>query len=319
VNGWLAFLALTAISALIVRAMIAVGMMDQPDHRKLHTRPIPTGGGVGVVVAFMLAVAPVLALSQPWVLVAMALIAVVSFADDRLGFPFTIKLAAQIVAAILVVGSGFTLQPGAIGLIAAAVWLVFVTNAVNFMDGMNGLAAGTALVACLFLAGGAGGLLVVGPALALAAGLLGFLPFNFPQARIFMGDVGSQFCGFVLGVLGLVAAGSTPDWTGGIVLSMLLAGLFWDVGFTLLRRAWAGENLARAHRGHLYQLARRGGVDARVVAMLHWGFAALGGCAALAMLGTDAPFKVIFPLALLLPQLWWTIYVLRRAPPLTEP
>ena len=316
---WLKILALAAISALIVRAMIAVGMMDQPDHRKLHTKPIPTGGGVGIVVAFMLAIVPVIAFSQPGVAVALALIAGVSCADDRLDFPFTIKLAAQIVAAVLVVGSFPSLELDPPGLIAALVWLVFVTNAVNFMDGMNGLAAGTALVACLFLAAGTAGPMVAGPALALAAGLLGFLPFNFPRARIFMGDVGSQFCGFVLGVLGLVAARFAPDWTGAIMLPMLLAGLFWDVGFTLARRAWAGENLARAHRGHLYQLAQRGGVDARVVAMLHWGFAALGGCAALAMMGAEGPLKAIFPLALLLPQLWWTIYVLRRAPPLTEP
>lgn len=329
----LLFIALAMISALAVRAMIAVRLMDQPDPRKLHRCPVPKGGGVGIVAAFMLGVFLLPAASPPGVIVGAAAVALVSFADDLWDWPFTAKLATQVFAASLAVGSGLYIQVvhlpwlggidiGPWGMVATLLWLVFATNAMNFMDGMNGLAAGAALVASLFLAliaAGQGGWFIYVAAMLLAAGLVGFLPFNFPYARIFMGDVGSQFCGFLLAVLGVAATRFAAVEMSFLIVPMLLAGLLWDVAFTLVRRALAGENLARAHRGHLYQLAQRSGVDARAVALLHWGFAALGGLAALGFIAAPSAAKPIFPLALLLPQLWWTIYVLRRAPPLTEP
>ena len=101
---------------------------------------------------------------------------------------------------------------GWLGAAGDAGWILFATNAMNFIDGLNGLAAGTALVACGFLAliaAGQGGWFVYFAAMLLAAGLVGFLPFNFPRARIFMGDVGSQFCGFVLAVLAWRRRGSS--------------------------------------------------------------------------------------------------------------
>ena len=318
----LRFVALALVSAVVVRAMIEVRLMDQPDARKLHRHPVPKGGGVGIVAAFMLGAFLLPVTAPPGFMVGAAAVALVSFADDLWDWPFSAKLAAQGFAAALAVGSGLTFDSGPWGAAVTLLWLVFVTNAVNFVDGMNGLAAGTALIASGFLAliaAGQGGGFVYAAALLLAAGLSGFLPFNFPRARIFMGDVGSQFCGFGLAVLGVGAARFAAVEMSFLIVPMLLSGLLWDVAFTLLRRALAGENLARAHRGHLYQFAQRGGLDASAVAMVHWGFAALGGLAALGFIAAPSAAKPIFPLALLLPQLWWTIYVLRRAPPLMEP
>ncbi len=327
------FFALALVSAIVVRGMIAARLMDQPDLRKLHSSPIPKGGGVGIVAAFVVGVVVLPFAVPPGVIEGAAAVALVSFADDLWDWPATAKLAAQIFAASLAVGSGLYIQVfhlpwlgsidvGLWGMAVTLLWLVFATNAVNFMDGMNGLAAGTALIASLFLAliaASQGGWFAYAAAMLLAAGLLGFLPFNFPRARIFMGDVGSQFCGFMLAVLGVAAARFDAVEMSFLIVPMLLAGLLWDVAFTLVRRVIAGENLARAHRGHLYQLAQRSGVDARAVAMLHWGFATVGGAAALGFIAAPSSVKPIFPLALLLPQLWWTIYVLRRAPPMTEP
>src|SRR6185312_7098565 len=119
----------------------------------------------------------------------------------------------------------------------------------------------------------AGGWFVYFASLLLAAGLIGFLPFNFPRARIFMGDVGSQFCGFVLAVLGIAASRFESVEMSFLLVPLLLSGVLYDVAFTLVRRALAGENVARAHRGHLYQVAHRAGMRPVTVTSVHWGFA----------------------------------------------
>ncbi len=324
------------VSAIMVRAMISARMMDQPDPRKLHTTPIPRGGGLGVVVAFMLGVSVLYGFASfsrlgeayfRGVILASATIAIVSFLDDIWDWPFVVKLAAQVLAAALAVGSGLYVSVyhlpwlgsydlGAWGMVATGVWLVFATNAMNFLDGMNGLVAGTALVASLFLAliaASQDGWFVYFASLLLAAGLVGFLPFNFPRARIFLGDVGSQFCGFVLAVLGVAAARFEQVEMSFLLVPMLLSGILYDAGFTLVRRCLAGNNPAQAHRGHLYQLAQRTGMDVRHIAMLHWGFAALGGLVALAFIRVPGVGKPALLVALLLPQLGWTLLVLHRA------
>src|SRR5262249_20056485 len=145
-------------------------------------------------------------------------IAIVAFLDDLYEWKFIVKLSAQILAALVAVGSGLyvhdvrfpylgPLYIGWLGAPATLAWLLFATNAVNFIDGLNGLAAGVVLIAACFLAGIAAshdGWFAYFASVLLIAGLVGFLPFNFPRARIFMGDVGSQFCGFVLAVLAVV-------------------------------------------------------------------------------------------------------------------
>jgi UDP-GlcNAc:undecaprenyl-phosphate GlcNAc-1-phosphate transferase len=186
----------------------------------------------------------------------------------------------------------------------------------NFIDGLNGLAAGVTLVAATFLAVIAAthdGWFAYFAALLLAAGVLGFLPFNFPRARIFMGDVGSQFCGFILAMLGVVASRFEGVELSFLIVPMLLSGVLYDVGFTLARRTLAGERITEAHRGHLYQVAARAGVPAPVVSMIHMGFAAFGGGVALVFMATSGQIKALVPLLTLLPQLCWTVLVVMRA------
>ncbi len=328
--------ALALVSAVVVRAMIDARVMDTPDARKSHVTPTPKGGGVGIVVAFMLGVsmlygyAEFARLAEPYfrgVILASATIAVVAFVDDIRDFSFTVKLAAQVLAAGVAVYSGLYVRSysvpvlgavdlGAWGIPATVAWLLFVTNALNFIDGLNGLAAGTALVACCFLAGiaaGQEGWFVYFAALLLAAGIAGFLPFNFPRARIFMGDVGSQFCGFVLGVLGIAAARFSTVQMSFLLVPMLLAGVLFDVAFTLMRRLLAGQRVTRPHRGHLYQVAQRAGLDARWVAAVHWGFAAIGGVVAVAFVHSSSEMKSLLPLVLLVPQAVWLGFVVRLA------
>ena len=328
--------ALALVSAMVVAAMIAARIMDTPDARKAHSSPTPKGGGVGVVVAFMLGISVLYGYAEfarladgyfRGVIVASLAIALVSFLDDVRDWPFSVKLAAQTLAALTAILSGLYVQVlnvpfvgpvdlGWLGAAATLAWILFATNAMNFIDGLNGLAAGTSLVACGFLAvvaAGQGGWFVYFAAMLLGAGLLGFLPFNFPRARIFLGDVGSQFCGFVLAVLGVAAARFDAVEMSLLLVPCLLSGVLFDVAFTLCRRTLAGERLTQAHRGHLYQVAQRSGMDAPAVAMLHWGFAALGGVVCLVFVQSGPMTKVVLPLLLLPPQLVWLGYVVRRA------
>ena len=333
----LAFAALLALcSAGIVRAMIAVRVLDTPEARKAHDRPTPKGGGVGIVLTFLIGIAILYRfaefarLADPYfrgVIEASVAIAFVAFLDDLFDWPFTVKFGTQVLAAAVAVGSGLYIQDyrlpyfgavsiGWLGMPVTAAWLLFTTNAMNFIDGLNGLASGVALIACLFLAGIAavyGGWFAYAACGLLAAGIAGFLPFNFPKARIFMGDVGSQFCGFILAVLAVVAGRIEGVSLSFMLVPLLLSGVLFDVAFTLVRRWKDGENVTQPHRGHLYQVAHRTGVPASAVTLIHWGFAAFGGLCCLLFIVEPRIVKPLVALLPLLPQLVWTCYVVRRA------
>lgn len=330
------FAGLALFSGIVVRVMMAVGIPDRPDARKAHVQEIPKSGGVGIVSAFLLGLlllyryGEVSRLAAPLflgVIAAAILIAAVSLLDDLYDFPFAVKLAAQLLAALAAVGAGLAARRfdfpvigavplGRAGPVLSVLWIVFVTNAMNFIDGLDGLAAGTTLVACLFLAGIAGlhgGFFVYTTALLLAGGVAGFLPFNYPRARIFMGDVGSQFCGFMLALLGIAATHYQRVSLSFLVVPLLLSGVLLDVAFTLGRRALAGRNLAQAHRGHLYQVAHRAGMDARAIAVIYWGFAMFGGASVVAFLHAATDWKPVVIFAPLIPFLLWAGYVAHLA------
>lgn len=327
---------LAFVSALVVRATIDARVMDLPNARKAHDRPTPKGGGVGIVVAFMLGMAVLYGFAEfsriadPYfrgVILAAFAIAVVSFLDDLRDWPFLVKLGAQLCAALTAIASGLYVSSvhvpfwgevplGVLGAGATLVWIIFATNAMNFIDGLNGLAAGVTLIAALFLAYIAqsqAGWFVYFAAMVLAAGLIGFLPFNFPRARIFMGDVGSQFCGFMLAMLGVAAARFGHVDMSLLLVPLLIHGVLFDVAFTLVRRVVNGDKITRPHRSHLYQIAHRAGMDARLIALVHWGFAALGGLLALAFIAAPAVLKPALPLLLVGPQMLWLTYVVLRA------
>ncbi len=327
---------LALFSAIIVRVMIAVGVPDRPDARKAHTRITPKSGGVGIVAAFLLGFLLLYQYGQVsrlgqghflGVIGAAVMMAVISFIDDIFDVSFLIKLGAQFAAASIAVSTGLwvhvfalplvgTVDIGLAGIPLTFFFILYVTNAMNFIDGLNGLAAGVTLIACLFLAGIAAaynGFFVYTAALLLAGGVLGFLPYNFPRAKIFMGDVGSQFCGFMLALFGIAAARYGVLPLSFLLIPLLLSGVLFDVTFTLVRRLFARENIARAHRGHLYQVAQRSGVDARIIALLHWIFAAAGGLTAIGFVAAGRDWKPPIALAPLLLQLAWATYVIRRA------
>ncbi len=305
--------------------MIRLAVLDTPSHRSSHARPTPKGGGVGVIVAFLVFVPAALwwrgggiPVDTLAILGAVAALALISWFDDLRQFPPLVKLLAQaLTAAVILWGLGPLPTWRLPGLAISFGWLLFVTNALNFIDGLNGLAAGSMALACLFIGltapavpTGSGGLQGVA-ALVLASGLTGFLPFNYPRARIFLGDVGSQGAGLAVAAFGLLR---WQDTSAGslLVMPLLLCGILYDVAFTLCRRWLAGERLHEAHRSHLYQLAFRSGVPAPLVALLHWGFVLWGGAIATFVCHGAVTMPLAVTLALV-PQLAWTASVIRRA------
>jgi UDP-GlcNAc:undecaprenyl-phosphate GlcNAc-1-phosphate transferase len=215
-------------------------------------------------------------------------IVVMSLIDDAKQIGMKGKLAAQVLAAVVVVSAGFWVQQldvpffgqmtiGWIGGLITIFWIVALTNAFNFMDGLDSLAGGQAVIAALALAlitylSGAHFILVL--SYVLAAASLGFLLHNLPPARIFMGDTGSQFIGFSFALFGIIASQMSPTPVSILTVPILLFSFIWDTGFTLLRRKAAGDPIT-AHRTHLYQLLNRLGWSHRSVAGLYHAFAML--------------------------------------------
>jgi UDP-GlcNAc:undecaprenyl-phosphate GlcNAc-1-phosphate transferase len=167
------------------------------------------------------------------------------------------------------------------------------------------------LILCV-IAGHHGGWFVYLASLMLAAGLLGFLPFNLHPARIFMGDVGSQFLGFMVAILAVAAARFDAAEVSFMLVPLLLFGLFFDATFTLARRAAMGLNITAAHRTHLYQMAQRSGLGVRQVAAVHWAFVLANGLLAWAFLGLDSAHKALVFLAAIGLQVIWLVYVRAR-------
>lgn len=329
-------LGLVVLSAVITRGMIAIGVMDVPNHRSAHVRPTPKSGGIAVVVTFLIGIAVVYATSRfarplehtllGFIAAAIG-IAVVSFIDDVKPRSFLFKLVAQVLAALVVLGFGLVVRnlsiPGLgeveLGVWAyplTLVWIIGLTNAVNFMDGINGLAGGVCGLGAALLAVfayAAGAQFVYLSALILAASAAGFLVFNFPAGRIFLGDVGSQFLGFNLAVLAVIATQPDQGRLSFIVVPFLMFAFIFDVAFTLVRRILAGENPAEAHHGHLYQVLGRSGVSRNLVTLFHYGFVLLQAAAAALFLDEGARLNLAAVLVLLAAQLGYAFVVARRA------
>jgi len=322
---------LVGVSAWLVRWMVRWGALDHPGARSSHDRPTPKGGGVGIVAAVVLGAligpfcAFVVTPALLCVVLAGAALAGFSYLDDLRSFSPLSKLAMQVAVAIVPVVMGIVLPNALFGFLPSSVAgvvpplctvivILLITNAVNFMDGLNGLASGavaiSALAAALFLGANDAGFVGAG-AVFLVCGIAGFLPFNFPRAKIFMGDVGSQFLGFVIAVIGVRAA--QLNSVSATLVPMCLFPMLVDVVFTLLRRAIAGQRLMQAHRGHLYQLAQRALMPAWLVTAMHWAMAGFGAWLWIVSKILQIPNSVAVFTALILIQVMWAVRVLAAA------
>lgn len=247
--------------------------VDTPNHRSAHQQPVPTGGGIGFAITFLAGCAWLYArggLTNGALLAAMLLLPlmVLGLVDDRRNLPILPRLCIQALVMLLMLLSlgglpsvplgAYDWQPGGVAWLPGVIALVWFINLYNFMDGIDGIAILQALfvsLATVLLAWTGDHQALAWPAWLLFASGLGFLCFNLPPARLFMGDTGSYFLGGACVLLGLmsVSAGAATLWTWLI----LVAPFGIDATLTLFCRLWRGEVWYHPHSSHAYQHAAR--------------------------------------------------------------
>lgn len=266
VGAVVAFLVSAVVCTLALWGGRAAGFVDRPDAElKTHERPAVPLGGLGVFAGFAVAYW-VLANETSWQFVAAAVgIFGLGLADDARSLPPWIRLSAEAVIGGWV---GLLVQPtGNIGsdVVVGILVIVLCVNAVNLFDGLDGLAAGSGIVTFVGLAALAWLTdLEVGAAIVSAAALAGFLPFNLPPARLFLGDNGAYLIGVLIGY-GILRMGMVDPL--GLLVGLTLLGVFGvDLIVTLIRRLAGGRRLFAGDRGHLYDRAVASGVSVGSVA-----------------------------------------------------
>lgn len=270
---WVLPIAAFALSVAATRMLWQPGapftVVDLPNERSLHVRPTPRTGGLAIVsvVAIAWCALALTAYVEPgfgWITLAAVAVVAISFADDRGGVKARYRFAVHAGAAVTLVVGGLGLEslplPGvtmALGVVGAALTFLFVvwmTNLYNFMDGMDGFAGGMAASGFAFLGYAFfthGQVTTAIATLIVTAAAAGFLVYNFPPARIFLGDVGSAPLGFVAAAFMLHAerSGAAPLWTSILAFSPFIV----DATVTLFRRALRREKVWLPHRSHFYQ------------------------------------------------------------------
>jgi UDP-GlcNAc:undecaprenyl-phosphate/decaprenyl-phosphate GlcNAc-1-phosphate transferase len=329
--------ALSGLAAIVTYVMCRVRMLDIPNHRSSHEQPVPNGGGVAIVLTVFIGFLAVYLVSDQGQIaerqmlglgIAALAIVFVSLLDDlKKIHSFQIKLMTQILAACVLLGFDIVIRDitlpfaGSVALGGWAypitlVWVIGLTNVFNFMDGLNGLAAGTAVICSAFfgvISFVEGAQLIHILSYVMLAASLGFLPFNFPRARIFMGDVGSQFLGFMFAALAVIGAESDISQTSMLVMPLLFFHFIFDTVFTFFRRLYAGEDVTQAHRSHLYQLLNRIGWSHIQVGALQYGFAFLQGLAVLFLVTKNSSEQLLIIVPFLAVQLVYMVLVMRAA------
>ena len=262
------------LTAFVRRYALHTNLLDHPNDRSSHTVPTPRGGGVSIVVSFLLLMLAmgVLGLIEQRLAIATlgagAGVALLGFLDDRSSLPARVRFAGHAAAAAWSIGwmhaipavpiLGHTVDLGFAGPALCALFIVWMINLFNFMDGIDGIASVEAITTSLggallwWLTGHGNGWTV---AVVFASCVAGFLIWNFPPAKIFMGDAGSGFLGLMVALLSLWCGQATPVlfWSWFILIGCFMV----DATTTLVRRVRRGERFFDAHRAHAYQYASR--------------------------------------------------------------
>jgi len=275
----IAFLVALVFTPLVRRLAERAGIVAHPGGRRIHSVPTPLMGGLAMYAAFMVAVPFVIWLSPEMVLkkqavgilLASTLVAVGGILDDKYELPgwaqaLVILVGGLILALygvrILYITSPVKIVLGLFSIPVTMIWVLMVTKAVDCMDGLDGLAAGICAIAAftlMIMAIETGRQVSAAMAAALFGGTLGFLRFNYPPAKIFMGTIGAQFLGFTLAAISVLGAFKIPTLLA-IVIPVLVLGVpLFDTTFVVLKRAVSGKKVHEADTTHLHhRLVGRG-------------------------------------------------------------
>lgn len=294
--------------------------LDYPNVRSLHQSPVPRSGGLailaGIVIGFVGWAWTVPFYQNSWWLLGIMLITVVSFADDKAAVHPFVRLIVHLSAALLLVPSGLipetisviplSLQlPFWIVKVISVVSIVWMINLYNFMDGIDGLAGGMTIIGfsmLSILALQAGESLYTGLCLVIIAATLGFMLFNFPPARIFMGDVGSSLLGYLAAIF--IYWGQKeeifPFWVGILIFSPFIV----DASVTLCKRSVRGEKIWMAHREHYYQRLVLLGWSHKQTVLAEYGLMLVVGLSAIVASGLSAKIQLSVVIT------WVILYIL---------
>ena len=308
---------------------IRLGAIDKPKARGMHKKPIPRMGGIAIVLGFMVAMGlaaifmdELRTLQFVGFLVGGGIIVGLGMLDDLYELSPGIKLAVQIVAALVVVFTGTRIDfigwpiPDVITTFSIPItvlWIVGMINAVNFIDGVDGLAAGVTTIAALFLTVlciMTGSPLAVVFAAALAGSCMGFLPRNFSPADVIMGDSGSTFLGYVLAVSSIIGVFKSYALLSVVIVAFALALPILDTAFVSVRRLMRGTAPWKPDRGHLHHKLIDHGFSAKQTVVILYTVSALAGGIAIVIAARNV-MAVIIGLVTLF-AMFSTIYFYRK-------
>lgn len=329
-----------AATPIAYRLAFKLGAIDVPkDKRRVHKKPTPRLGGVAIVFGFMVAICCFGEITREFaaILVGAAIIFVMGIVDDCKDLPAKFKFVIQIIAAIVVMVGGniritvftnpnifsdnpYMVLPDWMSVIVTIVWIVFITNAVNFIDGLDGLAAGVSAimsVSLVFISLRMQEYAVAVIGLALMGACFGFLPFNFNPAKIFMGDCGSTFLGFILATLSIQGVFKSYAIISFAVPLLILGLPLFDAMFAMIRRIWHGKNPMSADRGHLHHRLIDTGFSQKQTVFILYAISAVLGITAVLLAEYGSMRALILLITVLV--LFLLVAILPKHPFVNEP
>jgi len=292
----LAFVASILLTPLVKKLAIRIGAVDTPNYRKVHARIMPRLGGLAIFGAFLIGYF-VLRPENPtasFIIFGASIIIITGVLDDMFEITAKAKLLGQLIAAGIVIYGGLDidfiklpfggeLDFGYLNIPLTIIWIVGITNAINLIDGLDGLAAGVSTIALITIAGMAlmmGNVFVFAMAALLAASALGFLFYNFHPAKIFMGDTGALFLGFMISVLALM--GFKNITVISLIIPIIMLGVpISDTFFAIVRRIRMKQPLSAPDKSHLHHCLLNVGFTHRQTVLIIYALAAMFGLAAL--------------------------------------
>ncbi len=298
---------------------IKIKAVDVPkDNRRMHKTPIPRMGGLAIFAGFLVAALLFVPLGSEFraILIGALILILVGIIDDVVALDAKIKFVAQTVAALIPVLAGVNIHGfanpfamdhystlGILSIPISVIWIVGITNAVNFIDGLDGLACGVSTIATvtMFVIAVLFGETYMAIALAALAGAcLGFLPFNMNPAKIFMGDTGSMFLGYILATISIQGLFKFYAMISFAVPFIILGLPIFDTGFAIVRRLLKGQSPLQADRGHVHHRLIDLGFDQKQSVAILYAFSALMGLTAVLLARTNESKLIVLAIAVLI-------------------
>ncbi len=297
VTLFLCFIASVLITPLVKKLAIAIGATDKPNARKVHQKIMPRLGGLAIYISFIIGFLILRPMDEDFsplpIIIGSFIIIITGVLDDRFELSAKVKLIGQLLAAGVVVLGGIQLdfinmpfggelQFGIFSIPLTILWIVGITNAINLIDGLDGLAAGVSSIALITISGMAilmGDVFVTSVGLILLGSTLGFLVYNFHPAKIFMGDTGALFLGFMISVLALLGFKNITIFS--LIVPIIILGVpISDTFFAIIRRFVNKQPLSAPDKSHLHHCLLRLGYSHRQTVLIIYGIAAMFGLAA---------------------------------------